>query len=79
MAMPPSVIVLMVMFRSFSANTDVIRESGIARTEMKVVLALHRKMKRMTTTRIAPSRSASKTLSTAVSMKFACRKMLRLI
>ncbi len=78
-AIPPSVMVLMVIPSAFSANTATTSESGIASTDMKVVRPLQRKRKRMMTTRSAPSRSASITLSTAVRMKSACRNTPRLI
>jgi hypothetical protein len=45
---------------------------GIAIREMKVVRALSRNRKRITATRMAPSRRACSTLVTACSMKVAC-------
>ena len=73
-AMPPSVIVLIVMPSSFMAKIATTSESGIATMEMAVARRFQRKTKRMITTKIAPSRSAATTLCTATVMKSACRK-----
>ena len=62
-AMPPSVIVLMVMPSSFIAKIATTSESGIATTEIAVARKFQRKRNRMMTTRIAPSRSACITFS----------------
>ena len=78
-AIPPSVIVLMEIPVSLNAKIAVAKESGIARTEMSVLRPLHRKRKRISTTRMAPSLSAPRTFSIATSMKLACRKIPRLI
>ncbi len=71
MAMPPRVIVLMVMPSNCIARIATTSDSGIARAEMAVVWKFHRKRNRMITTRMAPSRRASITLSIAVLMKLA--------
>ena len=76
-AIPPSVIVLMVPPSARSVITASASERGMASTEIAVVRAFHRKRKRMATTSRAPSRSAVTTLSTASEMKSACRKMPR--
>jgi len=47
----------------------------MAIAEMKVVRRLPRNRKRMTTTRIPPSRRATETFRIATSMKSACRKL----
>ncbi len=73
MAMPPSVIVLIVMPSSFMAKIATTSDSGIARMEIAVVRKFQRKRNRMMTTKIAPSRSASITLSIATVMKSAWR------
>ncbi len=49
-------------------------ETGIAVSEMTVVLTLRRKTKRMTATTAMASTSTFKTLSMEVWMKVACRK-----
>ena len=74
MVKPPSVIVFSVPPKSEITSTPATRDSGIASAEMNVERRLPRKRKRMTTTRIPPSRSATETLRIAISMKSAWRK-----
>jgi hypothetical protein len=58
------------------ARTAVKSERGIARAVMMVAELLIKKRSTVRMTRRAPSRSAEPTLSTATSMKSACRKTL---
>jgi hypothetical protein len=67
-------MVLSVPPKSEITTTPATSERGMAIAEMKVVRRLPRKRKRMTTTRIPPSRRATETLWIATSMKSACRK-----
>ena len=76
-AIPPRVIVLMVMPRLFITSRATASDSGMATTEMIVVRKFQRKKNRMMMTRRAPSRRAAMTLWTASEMKSACRKMAR--
>ena len=76
-AIPPSVIVLMVAPKARRTSTAAASDSGIA---VKVIVAarrLARKNNTITMTSRPPSRSAVMTLSTATSMKSDCRKILR--
>ncbi len=70
-AMPPSVIVLMLAPKARSARTAAASESGIAVSVMALALRFERNSSTITTTRMPPSRSAFTTLSTATSMKSA--------
>ena len=78
-AIPPRVMVLMVISKNSNTNTEVISASGMAVREIIVVRKFARKSSRIITTSIAPSRRASITLSMARSIKSACRKMWLLI
>ncbi len=71
-AIPPSVIVFMVISKNFSTNIDATRASGIAVNEIRVVLKFAKNKNRIIITRIAPSRNASITFSIARSIKSAC-------
>ena len=66
---PPRLIVLMVRSRACRATMAARRERGIVTREIIVVRAFIRKMNRTTTTKRAPSRRASFTLSILLSMK----------
>ena len=75
MAMPPSVIVLMVAPNALSVSTAATSESGMAVMVMSVARPLARNTSTTTMTSSTPSPNAVKTFLTATSMKFACRKM----
>jgi hypothetical protein len=79
MAMPPSVIVLMLAPAARSARNAVASDSGMAVRVIALARRFARNSKTMTTTSTPPSRSARKTLATATSMKSAWRKMRRSI
>ena len=68
MHIPPRVIVLMSIPNSFSTITVARSETGMAITEISVVLKLPRKRNRMRTTNMAPSSRALATLWTEDSM-----------
>ena len=76
-ARPPSVMVLMLWPIAFMTIAVVTSESGMAVSVMAVVRKLRRKMNNTSTTRIAPSRSASSTFLIEASMKLACRNRRR--
>ncbi len=78
-AMPPSVMLLIVAPVSFIASTAVSSDSGIANSVIDAARTLARNRKTIRTTRMLPSRSARVRLSIAVSMKLAWRKMFRSI
>ena len=63
MAIPPSVIVLMLAPMNWSDRTVQSNDRGIASAVTMVARPLARKTSTMSTTRIAPSRSAADTLS----------------
>ena len=71
-ARPPSVIVLIDMPNHLKTSPVTTIDKGIAVSVMNVVRKLRRNRKRMMTTRILPSRSASITLWMPNSMKFFC-------
>ena len=75
MHIPPRVIVLMSIPRASSTMMVASRDTGIAITEMSVVLKLPRKRKRIRITKRAPSSRARPTLPTEAWMKSACWKM----
>jgi hypothetical protein len=76
---PPRVIVLIVIPMAFMVRSATMTETGSAAREMIVVRTFQRNRKRMTATRIAPSRRATVTFSTEVSMKSDWRKSCRSI
>ncbi len=78
-AIPPSVMLLIVAPVSFIASTAVSSDSGIASSVIEAALELARNRNTIRTTRMLPSRSARVRLSIAVSMKSAWRKMSRWI
>ena len=69
MQSPPRLMVLMVRPRRCSTSMEVSRAMGMVTSEMTVVLTLARKRKSMTTTKMAPSMRACRTLLTLLSMK----------
>ena len=71
MAMPPSVIVLMVAPKARSTRMAAASDSGIAVSVMAAARTLARNSRTTTMTRNPPSRRAFRTLSTATSMKSA--------
>jgi hypothetical protein len=79
MAMPPSVIVLIVAPNAFRVSAAVTSDSGIARRVMRLARRFPRNRSTVTTTRMPPSRSASSTFRTATAMKSAWRKIRRSI
>ena len=64
-AMPPSVIVLMVMLKALKTIAVTRTDKGMAVSVMKLVRRFQRKRNRMSSTHMVPSRIASTTLSTA--------------
>ena len=78
-AIPPSVIVLIVAPKARSTRMAAASDSGIAVNVIAAARRFARNSSTMTITRMPPSRSALTTLSTATSMKSACRKILRSI
>ena len=77
MVRPPKVMVLIVTPAASITIAAPTSESGNAVSDISVVRKFHRNRSRMRATRIAPSRSATPTLSTATSMKSAWRKSSR--
>ncbi len=71
MAIPPSVMVFIVIPISFIAKIATTSDSGMATIEIAVVRKFHRKRNRIITTKIAPSRSALTTFRTASEIKSA--------
>ena len=71
MHIPPNVMVLMFIPRRCITMKLPRSESGMAMTEMIVVLKLPKKRRRMTITKTAPSTKARATLLTEASMKSA--------
>ncbi len=71
MHIPPRVIVLMSIPRAYSTMMVASSESGMANTEITVVLKLPRKRNRMTITNMAPSNRALPTFPTEAWMKSA--------
>ncbi len=71
---PPSVMVLMVPPKAETTMIPASSANGMASAEINVVRQEPRKRKRMMTTRMAPSRSATVTLRSAMVMKSAWRK-----
>ena len=78
-AIPPSVMLLIVAPVSFIASTAASSDSGIAMSVIDAARKLARNRNTIRTTRMPPSRSARVRLSIAVSMKSAWRKMFRWI
>ncbi len=73
-ASPPSVSVLMDSPKAVITSAVMTKDSGMAVRVIAVVRTLSRNRKSTTTTRMAPSRSASTTLPMAALMKSACSK-----
>ena len=71
-AMPPRVIVLIVMPQASMARIATTKESGMAVREMNVVRKFQRKRNSTTVTMIPPSMIESRTFVTARLIKSAC-------
>ena len=71
MAIPPKLMVLMVMPNALRVMMVASSDRGMASSEMRVVRKLPRKRKRMMTTSTLPSMRARSTLLTEVWMKSA--------
>ncbi len=71
-AIPPSVIVLIVISRAFSRNIVENRDKGIAISVISVALILSKNSNTIMTTKTAPSRNAFKRLPIAASIKEDC-------
>ena len=72
---PPSVMVLIMMPNQSKTMIVIMIESGMASTEMNVVLKFHKNKKITATTRRAPSRSAERTLLMETVIKSDCLKI----
>ena len=76
-AMPPRVMVFTVTPNARKISSVAMIDSGMAVRVMTLVRTLARNRNSTRNTQMVPSRMASMTLSTAVRMKSACRKMCR--
>ncbi len=74
-AIPPRLMVLIVIPRNLRTRTAPRSDKGMASSEMTVVLKLPRKTSRMIVTNTAPSISARWTFLTDLSIKSACRNI----
>ena len=79
MAMPPSVIVLMLAPKARSVRIAVTSESGMASSVMKLARMLARKSTTTMMTKMPPSRRASIVFCTDALMKSACRNSFLLM